>query len=60
MTAPVLAVGDGALGFWKARARCSRAPREQRCWLHYADVRIMPTLVVSSLVAGVVGLPKSA
>jgi len=27
---------------------------------HYADVRIMPTLVVSSLVAGVAGLPKSA
>jgi hypothetical protein len=27
---------------------------------HYADVRIMPILVVSSLVAGVAGLPKSA
>src|ERR1700682_2289518 len=32
----------------------------QRCRTHYADVRIMPTLVVSSLVAGVAGLPKSA
>ena len=26
MTAPVLAVGDGALGFWKALRRCSRPP----------------------------------
>ena len=26
MTAPVLAVGDGALGFWKACARCSPRP----------------------------------
>ena len=32
----------------------------QRCRTHYADVRIMPTLVVSSLVAGVAELPKSA
>ena len=35
-------------------------PVIQRCQLHYADVRIMPTLVVSSQVAGVAGLPKSA
>jgi hypothetical protein len=34
--------------------------KEQRCWWHYADVRIMPTLVTSSLVAGVAALPKSA
>ena len=32
----------------------------QRCRTHYADVRIVPTLVVSSLVAGVAELPKSA
>ena len=60
MTAPVLAVGDGALGFWKAVRDVFPATREQRCWFHYADVRIMPTPVVSSLVAGVAGLPKSA
>jgi transposase-like protein len=60
MTAPVLAVGDGALGFWKAVREVFPATREQRCWFHYADVRIMPILVVSSLVAGVAGLPKSA
>jgi putative transposase len=60
MTAPVLAVGDGALGFWKAVREVFPATREQRCWFHYADVRVMPTLVVLPLVAGVVGLPKSA
>jgi len=60
LTAPVLAVGDGALGFWKAMREVFPETREQRCWFHYADVRIMPTLVVSSLVAGVVGLRKSA
>jgi hypothetical protein len=28
--------------------------------VHYADIWIMPTLVMTPLVAGVVGLPKSA
>ncbi|MFZ0717746.1 IS256 family transposase, partial [Mycobacterium sp.] len=32
MTAPVLAVGDGALGFWKAMREVFPATREQRCW----------------------------
>lgn len=32
--APVLAVGDGALGFWKALAEVFPATREQRCWVH--------------------------
>jgi putative transposase len=32
----------------------------QRCRVHYADIWIMPTLVMTPLVAGVVGLPKSA
>jgi transposase-like protein len=40
MTAPVLAVGDGALGFWKALREVFPNTREQRCWWHYADVRI--------------------
>ena len=31
---PQLAVGDGALGFWKALAQVYRDPREQRCWVH--------------------------
>jgi transposase-like protein len=34
MTAPVLAVGDGALGFWTAVREVFPATREQRCWFH--------------------------
>src|SRR5258705_9209873 len=34
MTAPVLAVGDGALGFWKALREVFPNTREQRCWFH--------------------------
>lgn len=34
MAAPVLAVGDGALGFWKALREVSPETREQRCWFH--------------------------
>jgi putative transposase len=33
-TAPQLAVGDGALGFWKALRQVYPATREQRCWVH--------------------------
>ncbi len=34
MTAPVLAVGDGALGFWKALTDVFPTTQEQRCWVH--------------------------
>jgi putative transposase len=34
MRAPVLAVGDGALGFWKALAEVFPQTREKRCWVH--------------------------
>src|SRR5215204_270850 len=34
MRAPVLAVGDGALGFWKALREVFPTAREQRCWFH--------------------------
>ncbi|AUA07951.1 IS256 family transposase [Streptomyces sp. SID8382] len=34
MRAPVLAVGDGALGFWKALPEVFPDTREQRCWVH--------------------------
>jgi putative transposase len=34
MRAPILAVGDGALGFWKALAEVFPDTREQRCWVH--------------------------
>jgi len=32
--APELAVGDGALGFWKALREVYGKVREQRCWVH--------------------------
>ena len=34
MRAPVLVVGDGALGFWKALRDVWPETREQRCWVH--------------------------
>jgi len=34
MTAPVLAVGDGALGFWAAAREVWPETREQACWVH--------------------------
>jgi transposase-like protein len=47
MRAPVLAVGDGALGFWGALAEVFPETRTQRCWFHK--------------IANVLGaLPKSA
>src|SRR5215213_1181804 len=33
---PELAVGDGALGFWKALPQVFPATRWQRCWIHKA------------------------
>jgi transposase-like protein len=33
-TDPSLAVGDGALGFWKALSQCYPQTRHQRCWVH--------------------------
>jgi len=32
--APELAIGDGALGFWKALEQQFGATRHQRCWVH--------------------------
>jgi putative transposase len=34
--APELAVGDGALGFWKALEEVFPTTRHQRCWIHKA------------------------
>lgn len=31
---PKLAIGDGALGFWKALAKIYGNTRQQRCWMH--------------------------
>ena len=32
--APKLAIGDGALGFWKALSKAYGETRHQRCWVH--------------------------
>jgi transposase-like protein len=34
MRAPVLAMGDGALGFWSALREVFPQAKEQRCWFH--------------------------
>jgi putative transposase len=34
MEAPLLAVGDGALGFWAALEEVYPETKEQRCWVH--------------------------
>jgi transposase-like protein len=34
MRAPILAVGDSALGFWEALREVFPDTREQRCWFH--------------------------
>jgi len=33
-SAPELAIGDGALGFWKALTKVYHTTRWQRCWVH--------------------------
>jgi hypothetical protein len=43
MRAPVLAVGDGALGFWGALREVFPDTRAQRCWVHYAEQPIIPS-----------------
>jgi putative transposase len=40
---PRLAVGDGGLGLWAALDEVFPTTEHQRCWNHYADLRIMPT-----------------
>jgi transposase-like protein len=49
MRAPVLAVGDGALGFWAALHEVFPETRTQKCWFHYADLRVMPMLTRNPL-----------
>ena len=34
--APMLATGDGALGFWKALKQVYPSTRHQRCWVNRA------------------------
>jgi putative transposase len=60
MRAPVLAVGDGALGFWAAVREVFPETREQRCWFHYADLRIMPMWSLIPLLGRAFVLARSA
>jgi transposase-like protein len=60
MRAPVLAVGDGALGFWSALREVFPEAREGRCWFHYADLRIMPTWPRNPLQGSGFALGRSA
>lgn len=34
LNAPALAIGDGAMGFWRALEEISPSTRQQRCWCH--------------------------
>lgn len=34
LEAPLIAIGDGALGFWKALREVWPKAAEQRCWVH--------------------------
>src|SRR5215203_5240655 len=48
MRAPVLAVGDGALGFWGALREVFPDARTQRCWVHRAAENILNALPCSA------------
>ena len=52
MSEPKLVTGDGALGAWAALRNVFPATREQRCWVHYAEVRVMPTWVARCVGGG--------
>ena len=47
MRAPVLAVGDGALGFWTAMREVFPETRQQRCWFH-AQANVLAALPKSA------------
>jgi transposase-like protein len=47
MRAPVLAVGDGALGFWNALREVFPEAREGRCWFH-KTANVLATLPTSA------------
>jgi putative transposase len=34
---PVLAIGDGTLGFWKVLLKAYGQTKRQRCWVHKTD-----------------------
>ena len=72
--APEIAVGDGALGFWKALDEVYPGTRYQRCWLHKAGKmdaavwhptvfthnrdRLLETEVAHAFLSGLLALPQ--
>ena len=60
MRPPVVAVGDGALGFWAALRDVWPETRTQRDWVHHAEQRIMPSWPRRALWDKGFGLLKSA
>ena len=57
---PELAIADGALGFWKAAGEIWPTTREQRCWVHYAAFRIMPTTAAKPASGAVIAARNAA
>jgi transposase-like protein len=51
LVAPLLAIGDGALGLWAGLTEVFPDTAHQRCWNHYAEPRIMPTWTVGTTAA---------
>jgi putative transposase len=43
MRPPAMLIADGAPGIWKAARELWKGLEEQRCTVHYADLRVMPT-----------------
>jgi transposase-like protein len=54
-----LAIGDGALGFWKALEEEFGATRQQRCWVHKTLSERLPLTINVRLVNVLNKLPKS-
>ena len=52
---PKLAVGDGALGFWKAMNKVFPKTKHQRCWVHKTAnvLNKLPKMVQPRVKAGV-------
>ena len=57
---PRLTIADGALGFWKAAGEVWPKTREQRCTVHYAEFRIMPTSVAKTAWEAVIAVKDAA
>src|SRR6202789_1427117 len=48
LRAPALVIADGAPGIWKATRELWPEALEQRCTVHYAEARVMPSRVVEA------------